>query len=821
MSTHEGLSNEEAARRLAQLGANELVPERSSSWLRTIARPFLEPMALVLMAVGVLYSFLGDVEDAVVILVAIVPIVGIDLVLDLRMERTLAALERLTRPRARVVRAGLVREIPTAELVPGDVLLVEEGDLLAADATLSEGSDVLADESSLTGESEPISKEPGAPVFAGTSVVLGRGKARVVATGPRTRYGKIGALVAGIEPPRTPLQQRLDRLVRLLAVLALAACGAVVGIELWRGMALVPSILSGASLAMSAIAEEFPVVFTLFLSLGAFRMARHNALIRRWAGVETLGSATVICCDKTGTLTEGRLHFARLWTPEGGESDHTLAAKDPTSARLLQHAVFASEPEPYDPLEKVIYEGCRLAHLKPHGFTSVQSLVKEHSFVRTTFRMSHIWRDAEGRLLLAMKGSVEGVLQACDLAPAERERVDAAHRSLATRGMKVLAVASRSLASLDGTREEDEAGLHLDGLVAFADPPRAGVREALARCRDAGVRVVMITGDHPATAHAIAEQIQLPHEDERIVTGEEIARFSDDELDRVVSRLSIIARATPDQKHRIVKALKRTGDVVAMTGDGINDAPALKEADIGVAMGKRGTEVARAASTMVLLDDSFPTIVLAIEEGRRIYDNIRKAFRYLIAFKLPIVFMALVVPLLGWPLMLLPLVIVWLELIVHPISALAFEAEAAEPEIMKRSPRRKDAPLLTLREALSAATLAGTVTAAVLGLYGWRLSTGGTVERARGVALAALVLAQIGLVIAARSPSVGRRGVWWTNRSLTLSCVGVAVSVVAVFFVPWLRELLHVEQPSAREWLYVGGAAVAATTWPEIFDRKS
>ncbi len=821
-STDQGLSLSEAARLLAQHGPNELVPERTSGWIRKILRPFLEPMALVLIAVGVLYLFLGDVKEAVVILAAVVPIVGIDLVLDLRMERTLSALKQMTRPTARVFRAGLVRVVPTREVVPGDVLLVEEGELLPADAILFEGSDVLADESSLTGESENVSKEPGAAIFAGTSIVLGRGRARVVATGPRTRYGKIGVLVAGIDAPRTPLQQKLDRLVRLLAALALVTCLGVVAIELWRGVALIPSILSGAALALSAIAEEFPIVFTLFLSLGAFRMARHKALIRRWAGVETLGSATVICCDKTGTLTEGRLHLARLWTPDGGEGSVALAAHEHAPAELLRNAVLASEPEPYDPLEKAIYDGCgRVAHLKPHAFTKPQSLVKEHSFVRTTFRMSHIWRDAEGRLLLAMKGSVEGVLQACELTAEERERADSAHRALAAQGMKVLAVASRQLESLAGTREQDEVALHLDGLVAFADPPRAGVATALQRCREAGIRVVMITGDHPATAHAIAEQIHLPHEDAMIVTGEDIARLSDGDLDRTVGRLSIVARATPDQKHRIVKSLKRTGEVVAMTGDGINDAPALKEADIGVAMGLRGTEVARAAATMVLLDDSFPTIVVAVEEGRRIYDNIRKAFRYLISFKLPIVMAALVAPLLGWPLLLLPLVIVWLELIVHPISALAFEAEPAEPDVMKRSPRRRDAPLLTLREVLTAGSLALTVTAAVLGLYAWSLGTGATEEHARGAALAVLVLAQIGLVLTWRSPARGLAGGMWSrNKTLSLSCLGVAASVALVFGVPWLRELLHVELPHPREWLWIGGLTIASTLWPEAFKRQ-
>jgi Ca2+-transporting ATPase len=800
-----GLTNEEARRRLARHGPNEVVPERRSRVLGLL-KPIFEPMSLLLMGVGVLSWILGERRDAIVMFVAVVPVVLMDHILELRMERTLEALRRLVQPNARVLRDGDATTVPARELVPGDVLLVEEGCVVAADARVLEGADLLADESSLTGESATVPKGEGEVLLAGSTLVLGRGRALVERTGARTEYGKIGALVATIESPRTPLQEKLGRLVLWLSGLAIFACLGVAAIGLAHGLAWTAALLSGASLALAAVPEEFPLVFTLFLSLGVFRMAKRRALVRRWTGIEALGATTVIACDKTGTLTEGRLRLTRTWTP--GEAT-TGSAPDAGAPRLLRLAVLASEPEPYDPLERALHEGCRDAGLDPVGCREALSLVKEHAFVRDKLRMSHIWRTDEGTLLLAMKGALEGVLPACALAAGERELAVRAHADLARRGMKVLAVATRTLESLGGARHEDEAGLRLEGLVGFADPPRPGVREALTRCRAAGIRVIMITGDHPATARAVAEELGL--DGERVVVGEEIARG------QKLEDVSVVARATPEQKHRIVQALRTAGEVVAMTGDGVNDAAALKQADVGIAMGERGTDVARAAATMVLLDDAFPTIVVAIEEGRRIYENIRKSFRYLIAFHIPIVTAALLAPLLRWPLLLLPVHLVWLELVAHPLSTLGFEGEPPEPGLMARPPRGRGDAILGLGESLRASALGVTVTIAALAAFLRGLAMGQPEMHARGLALAVIVVAQVGIVMTERTRTfaLGLRSVR-ANPLLLLSCLGVIASAALVFGVPAVREIMHVEAPTPGEWGIAVGAAAAATLWPEL-----
>jgi Ca2+-transporting ATPase len=809
-----GLSDAEALRRLSEHGPNELVPERRESFLVKLAKPFVEPMALLLLGVGAIYLALGERRDGLVMFAAVFPIALMDHVLELRMERTLSALRRLVRPQARVVREGSVRSVPSRELVPGDLLVLEEGDVIAADARVTKGSDLLADESSLTGESVPVPKETGDTVFAGSTLVVGYGRAAVERTGAHTEYGKIGALVATIETPRTPLQVKLRRLVIWLTAGAVATCAAVVALGVARGLGWMPALLSGASLALAAAPEEFPLVFTLFLTLGVFRLAKHRALIRRWSGVEALGAITVIACDKTGTLTEGKLHLALAWTPRGEAPVGPSMTGE--AVELLRLAVLASEPEPYDPLERALHDGCRAARLDPAAWLERRELAKEHAFVRERLRMSHIWRDGESKFLLALKGALEGVLPACALEPAEREAIAKTHDDLARRGMKVLAVATRGLDSLDGGRDDDESHLRFEGLVAFVDPPRAGVPEALARCRAAGIHVLMITGDHPATAVAVGRELGFGSETNALV-GDEISRLSDDDLARALATSSVVARATPQEKHRIVRALRRSGEVVAMTGDGVNDAAALKEADVGIAMGERGTDVARAAATMVLLDDAFPTIVVAIEEGRRIYDNIKKSFRYLIPFHVPIFVAALVVPLLRWPLLLLPVHFVWLELVAHPLAALAFEGEPPERGLMARPPRRPDEGLVQLGEALRATALGLTVTAASLGLYGWSiLVLGATSDHARGSALALLVTAQVGLVLTERTAAFAfAPGFLSRNGKLSLACFGVLGSAALVFGIPDLRILLHLEAPRLDEWLTVLALASAATLWPE------
>lgn len=808
-----GLTAAEALQRLATFGPNDLVPAHPSGDAWTIVRSVVtDPMAALLVVASAIYLVLGDVRDALVTFIALVPIVAVTVILEVRAERALESLRMLTAPTATVARDGEERRLAAREIVPGDLLVVREGDIVAADARLIAGSDLVVDESSLTGESHPLTKSPlgaeAAELYAGTIVLSGRGRAVVTATGARTRYGRIGTLVATIKPAPTPIQLLIRRLVGMLSIVAGVSCIAVVGLELARGARLENALIAGVSLAMAAIPEEFPIVYTLYLGLGAWRLARDHALVRRLAGVETLGAASVICVDKTGTLTLGTVEVAEVWTAPGWDQN-----------AALRSAVLASEPRPYDPIDQAIARAA-LARGIDVGELHSAKLVRDHPFDPVDRYVTHVW-DAGGQRSASAKGSLEGILAHAQVEARLREAVIAANDGFAARGMRVIAVASAPGVDLAGDRASDEHDLALAGLIAFADPIRPGVAASLAQCRSAGVRVIMITGDHPTTGRAVAELIGMGGA--RVATGAEIDRVDDAALTTLVDQVDVFARVRPEQKYRLVRALKANGHVVAMTGDGTNDAPALREADIGVAMGRRGTEVARAAATLVLLDDDFSTIVSAVRDGRRIFENLSRAFGYLIAFHIPLLLAALVIPLVGAPLLLLPVHLIWLEVVVHPTASLVFEADPAAPDLMQRSPRRRVTDLLP-RGAVAGIVGRGTALAAgVLVLYIAALSSGE--ESARGIAVAALVIGQVFLVLAERA---GTRPVWTVgigeNRALLWIFAATIGSLLLVEYVPFLAGLLRVAPPTIAGWALAMVVAATTTLWTEtlkVFPKHS
>ncbi len=748
---------------------------------------------------------------------AAVPIALVTLVLEARAERTLERLHQLTAPKAAVWRDGQRCLIPAEEVVPGDLVLLHEGDIVPADGSLVAGRQVAVDESALTGESVPAIKdaegeETERAVYAGTTVLSGRGIAVVTATGAATHYGRIGTLVADIRPPATPLQRLIRRLIGRLAVGAGVFSLAVIGVELTRGAGWGAALIAGVSLAIAAIPEEFPMVFTLYLTLGAWRLTRQRALIRRLAGVETLGSTTVICTDKTGTLTFGHLDVAALVANDGA-----LAAQAPmhdAARSVLEAALLASEPHPFDPLEQALV---RYAAANGIDAAAVQrgELLVDYPFDPVGKYVTHVWR-RDGRSAVYAKGSIEGLLSRCAATPGV-EHLRAAHDALAARGMRVIAVAAGDLSTISNDRAVNERALRLIGLVAFSDPIRPGVREALVECRAAGIRVMVITGDHPATARAVATELGLLHGDDRsVVTGADVDAADDARLAQIVRTAVVFARVQPEHKHRLVRALRAQGEVTAMTGDGVNDAPALREADIGVAMGQRGTEVARAAATMVLLDDNFATIVAAVREGRRIFENLRRSFTYLIAFHPPLLLGALVIPLLGHPLLLLPVHLVWLELIVHPTASLVFEADPASPELMRRPPRPPDRSMLTVLDFVRALGEGVAVFLGVLILYLTALRHGAPLTEARALALATMVFGQSVLVLLERSPD---RPLWQTslrgNRMLPFILAASVGSVPLVVLLPPLAHLLKLAPLDARQWAAAVLVALLSTLWVE------
>jgi Ca2+-transporting ATPase len=818
LSEETGLTGAQARRLLAQHGPNLLVPpKRRSGLVFLLLRAFADPMAVLLLVAGATYLALGDVEDAIVVLAALIPITAVTLVLEARSERALDQLGKMTAPTATVVRDEESLIVPAEELVPGDLVVLHEGDIAPADGLLVSGGPLLLDESALTGESLPVHKNAlgvEREIYAGTSVLAGRGRVRLTTTGGATRYGLIGALVARIKQSSPPLERVIHRLVVRLGVVAALLCALVAAIEFARGAGWAAAVIAGVSLAIAAIPEEFPMVYTLYLSLGAWRLARGRALIRRLAGVETLGSTTVICADKTGTLTLGQLDVGGVWAE--GESFAQGTAINEAARRVLEAAVLASEPVPFDPLEQALVryagtEGIDVAALHR------RDLARDYPFDPKHRYNSHVWRNGGGSAGIYAKGALEGVLERATASPELRDQVLAANHQLASAGMRVLGVAAGQLPAGPGEREQDETALQLVGLVAFMDPLRPGVAEALDECRRAGIRVVMITGDHPVTAHAVADGLGLPHDHGHLLaTGEELDAASEAGVSDLVAQVNIFARTRPEQKYKLVRALRARGEVVAMTGDGINDAPALREADIGVALGRRGTAVARESATLVLLDDNFATIVNAVRDGRRIFDNLGKAFGYVVAFHVPLVLAALVVPLLGVPLLLLPVHLIVLELVMHPTASIVFEADPAAPDIMRRPPRGTGSGLLAGGHLWLAVVQGVALFLGVLGLYLWSLHTGVPENGARALALVALVLGESALVFVQRDMA---RPLWradipttrtvWVSRAITL-----ALLVAAVYFAP-LSRLLHIVAIGPREWALALVVAVVATAWVE------
>jgi Ca2+-transporting ATPase len=806
-----GLSSAEARKRFLEYGPNVLVPKSRFDffwhWLKTLA----DPMILLLLLAALVYFLLGEVRDGWVLVGSIAPIWLVDLALEARTGRALKKLRELNRPFAAVLRDGRVQQISSEEIVPGDLLLIKEGDLPPADGFLAEGNNVEMDEAPLTGESIPVPKIAGgaevSAIFAGTSVTAGQGKVLVTATGKKTRYGQIGHRMAEIREEQTPLQRKIGGLVKKLLAGAVLACFVVLAIELARGAGWGKAFLSAVSLAIAAVPEEFPIVFTLYLTMGVFRLAKKKALLRHMVGVETLGATTVICADKTGTLTEGKLTVAEH--PEG-ENDELF----------WRTIVLACEPNPTDLLEKVLVEHAREHGIIPEKLLAEWKLLHDYPFDLKGKYMSHVWQNASGETVICAKGAMEGIVSRCNTDAEAKSKLQEENERLTRTGMRLIAVAFGRLPRFAESRVENEKHLSCLGLVGFNDPPRPEVSRSIAECRRAGIRVIMVTGDHPLTAHHIAEAIGLEHEDDQIAIGTELEELNAEAFAQKAARANIFARLMPQQKHRLVRALKQKGEVVAMTGDGINDALALKEAHIGVAMGRRGTEVSRAAAAMVLLDDNFQTIVEAVKEGRQIFSKIEKAFRYLITFHVPIIFLAVAAPLLGLPLVLLPVIIIWLELIMHPTVALVFEADRGDPEAMQKPPRDPARPVLTGRELATTVATGASIGLAVLGLFYYQLATGSPAAESRSIAITALILSELFLVaieLSRREAAAAfKNRFFWITRAATF-----AVLLLSLYFPP-MAQTMQLAPIYFHDWLEALGVALVSTLWVEgiLFLRR-
>jgi len=806
-----GLSEQVAASRLAQQGPNELPQAHKRTLWHIAGDAVREPMLQLLVGAGVIYLVLGDVGEACMLLAFVVLTLGITLVQEARTERVLEALRDLSSPRALVVRDGERRRIAGREVVVGDLLVLAEGDRVAADARLVSAHDLQTDESLLTGEAAPVRKvaatdqpaagRPGGDdlpwVYSGSMVVRGQGMAEVTATGAASEIGRIGVALGQIDSNPTALQAQTRHLVRVFAVAGLSLSLVVALLYVWTRGDVLAAVLAGITLAMSMLPQEFPLILTVFMAMGAWRISQQRVLVRRAHAVEALGTATVLCTDKTGTLTLNRMTIAALqvggerWQPQG---DAPLPA---SFHALLEVGILASEHEPFDPMEKAFWAlGEQHLAALPARWHPDWTLAHEYALSPELLAMSHVW-EVPGRAehVIAAKGAPEAIADLCHLDEARLAEVRRDTQALASQGMRVLGVAraahTPSATGQDWPAIQHDFVFEFLGLVALQDPLRPAVPAAVQACREAGIRVAMITGDYPATALAMAAQAGIDV-DGGVVKGEDIQALSDEALGERVRSASVYARVMPEQKLRIVRAFQADGQVVAMTGDGVNDAPSLKAADIGVAMGARGTDVAREASAIVLLDDDFGAIVQAVRLGRRIDDNLRKAMAFVLAVHVPIAGLSLLPLLMGWPILFTPVHIAFLELIIDPVCSIVFEAEPEEQGIMQRPPREPGRPLLT-RATMIWSLLQGVLAMGlVAGFYAWLLAEGRSDETARAGGFVALVLANVALIISNRSLSGSLlASLWRPNRALWQMLALTLVLLTLVMTLAPLRELFR------------------------------
>ncbi len=790
-SAYDGLTRGKATSNQEKYGPNALYEQERKGILHYAKRLVQEPMLLMLLIAAVLYFIIGATWDGLLMIGGVLLMIGIDVYQERKTNKALEALKELSMPQVSVIRDGETKTIPSTELTVGDMMIVQEGERIAGDGTLVDVSNFSVDESLLTGEPGAIFKSPSSngskekkhKVFTGTLVLSGQAVIKVTAIGAKTQYGSIGASLAKISDETTPLQRQTGRIVKIFSAVGALACLSLMGIVYFRSQDLVNSLLKGLTLAISVIPEEIPVVLTVFAALGAYRLTRKQTLVRKINAIETLGHITTLCTDKTGTLTLNRMTLEEVYA-----GDKLMHVKDADEADeefkdALRYAILASQPNPYDPMDKSIHELGEEVDLAPETVYKDKNLIHEYGFNQKLKFMGHLWRSGQDKTLV-IKGSAEHVIERCELDEGRKQELLKQVDDLAGRGLRVLAVAKK-----DGPKEtktlKNVKGLNFVALLAFRDPPRADAKRAIKLAKKAGISVRMITGDHPQTAMHIAKAVGICCEG-GVMTGKELENISEADLADKISELEVFARIDPDQKLKIISALKRRGEVVAMMGDGVNDAPSLKNADIGVAMGERGTNVAREASDIILLDDRLITVMGAIEDGRRIFDNIQKAIAYIFIVHSYIILTALIIPLAGLPILLTPIHIVLLELVIDPTCALVFETVPAEPGLMRKKPREPNSPIIKWPRLVRIFINGFVIFFVTGGAYYYALIADFDVETARTMGFSVIIWTNLFLVL-----TIAEKHVKWKQLKAFiytrafLGVYGVVVlALVALIYVP-------------------------------------
>jgi len=801
-----GLSSIEAQALLVKYGENSIDKAREKSLYSTVLELLKEPMLLLLIAAGAISLALAELVDGILLLFTIFIILGITIYQTQKTEKALKALSELTMPLAIVIRDGLEIRIPSKNIVPGDVVILREGDRISADAKLTVATSFHVDESLLTGESLPISKNIGDVVFTGSLVVRGHGKAEVFATGPNTQLGKIGKSLTEIREEKTNLQKSVERIVRVVGIAALITVFAVFGIYGTTRGNWLEAGLAGISVAMALIPEEFPVILTIFMALGAWRMAKVKVVARRPAAIEALGGISVLCVDKTGTLTENRMKISEIHT------DSIIWKENDSISGLLTEVIeiasMATPVSAFDPMDIAFQNLAKI--LPSRNFSSLKSK-SEKPLSKDNLFYTHVWQDSNTSAEIhAIKGAPEQIAILCNFDTKRKINFLEKVSLEASRGFRTLAIA----------KSNDGINFEYLGLALLSDPIRIGVPAAVSECSKAGIRTIMITGDHPSTAITIAKNIGL--ESQNCLTGSEIDELSDFELSEKISSCSVFARVTPHHKLRLVRLLQENGETVAMTGDGINDAPALKAANVGIAMGQRGTDVAREAASLIITDDNFTSIVEGIRRGRAIFSNIQKALIYVIAVHIPIFGMALI-PVLNseWPFVLLPALIAFQEVIIDPASSIVFEAEEPDKKSMERLPRGKSKSLVGSREVIIGVLQGFSVLLVTFLVYWISLLNYNSEELSRSLTYASLLLSNLFLVLSNRSQRLSIIASFKERNNpaiLPISLLAAGI-LLALLNIPFLAESFDLEQLNFQQYVIVILASFASVSWYEIYKK--
>jgi Ca2+-transporting ATPase len=831
--TYTGLTNREALARLKREGYNELQSQKNKSVFALIWSVISEPMILLLVCTGIVYFFLGEPNDAVVMGLSVFVVITITFIQVKKTERTLEALRSMASPRALVIRDGTRIHISGREVVREDIILLHEGDRVPADAYILEDENLLIDESLLTGESQPVKKavwdqsktsfKPGGDgvpyVFSGTLIVSGHGVAKVSTVGVQTEMGKIGKALETIQEEDTLLRRETDRMVKLFATGGFIVCAFVVLLYFFRYGDLLQGFLAGLTLSMAILPEEFPVVLLIFMTLGAWRISKRHVLARKSAVIETLGAATVLCVDKTGTITENRMNLNVVFA--NGKLSHLKHDSLSSNVKqLLNLSVLASQRDPFDPIEKELMQVAEKKLTDKERSFKSWKLIKEYPITKEIIALSHVWQSPDGKkYVVASKGSPEAILDLCHVSKKIRQEILAVVETMSHDGLRILAVAHTSYDSDTVPANPHDFTFSFEGLLGFMDPVRSTVPQSIQTAYTAGIRTIMITGDYPGTASYIAAQAGLQNP-RLCITGDELDHMSHAELREKIKEVNVFARVVPDQKLHIIEALKANGEIVAMTGDGVNDAPALKASHIGIAMGGRGTDVAREASSLVLLNDDFSSIVSAVRLGRRIFDNLKRAIRYIVAVHIPIICLSFFPVLLGLPPVLLPVHIAFLELIIDPACSTVFESIEEEPGIMRKPPRRLTDPLFNKRIFAVSIIQGLSVCIALFVLYFYLLKIGKSDIDARTITFLALVVSNLILIVINVTWSQNTVKIIVAPNKTLLWVLGLAGSaLVAIIAINPLRELFHLGLLHWDDFFYLLTVTVFLCIWLEFMKK--